>query len=278
MDGYVLPAFGERDIRTIKRVDLQMFFNDVGKGLKTSSVAKMKIVLSGVFRLAMADELLLLNPCTFVRLPRADRVLKTALSMEELKLLLDSSHSPVKPFVILAGCCGLRLGEAVGVMRGAINRDGVLRVDQQVQQLKGGCTISTKLKTDHSYRDIPLPFSLRKSLLECGQVSDIWICSNSLGGYITPKNVSRELRTACQNAGIGIVTPHELRHTFISLMDNEVEAPRTVVMSLAGHAPQTTTDGYSHEKAEQKLRWMERFWAVLQESAETSMFERVSGD
>lgn len=78
-----------------------------------------------------------------------------------------------------------------------------------------------------------------------------------------PKNITRELRLACVKAEIPVVTPHELRHTFISLMDNEVEAPRTVVMALASHSPQTTTDGYSHVMAEQKLRWMERLWTQM---------------
>ncbi len=57
-----------------------------------------------------------------------------------------------------------------------------------------------------------------------------------------------------------VVTPHELRHTFISLVDSEIEAPRTVVMSLVGHSPKSTTDGYSHVKNEQKLLWMEILW------------------
>ncbi len=260
MDGYVLPEFGECDIRDLKRPELQQFFNRIGIGLRSSSATKIKIVLSGIFRLAMADEVIASNPVAFVRLPEPDRVVKTALTLEELSKLIGSSHPLVKPFVILAGCCGLRLGEGVGVTMNAISKARVLSVCQQIQQHKGGCIISEKLKTEHSFREIPLPKAMLESLLNCGQTSDIWICSDSLGGYVKPKNITRELRIACERAGVPFVTPHELRHTFISLMDNEVEAPRTVVMSLVGHSPKSTTDGYSHVKIEQKLRWMERFW------------------
>lgn len=270
MDKYVLPDFGERDIRVIKRPELLIFFNKVGRSLKASTVARMKIVLSGVFRLAMADEVIVTNPVQFVRLPEPDRVVKTALTFEELNRLITTAQPLAKPFVILAGGCGLRLGEAVGVTRKAISKAGVLTVSQQVQQMKRGCVISPKLKTEHSYRDVPLPEPLREMLHSCEQVSDIWICSDSKGGYVKPKNITRELRIACERAEVPVVSPHELRHTFISLMDNEVEAPRTVVMALAGHAPQSTTDGYSHVKMEQKLRWMERYWERLTSVETTS--------
>jgi integrase len=272
MDKYILPELGEKDIRELKRAELQRFFNSIGTALKASSLAKIKIVLSGILRLALADEIIATNPLTFVRLPEPDPVEKTSLSFEELKALLDHSGLLIRPFIILAGCAGLRLGEAVGVTRGAISKDGVLSVRQQVQQLKGGCETSQKLKTEHSRREIPLPVSMREALHSCEQVSDIWICSDSKGGYVRPKNITRELQIACKKAEIPRVSPHELRHTFISLMDNEVEAPRTVVMALAGHAAQSTTDGYSHVKTEQKLRWMERFWQRVESARSPEMW------
>lgn len=260
MDKYVLPELGSRDIRELKRPELQLFFNGLGTNMKASSAGKVKIVLSGILRLAMADEIIATNPLTFVRLAPKDAVEKTALSFDELRALITASSALVRPFVMLAGCAGLRLGEAVGVTRSAISKDGVLSVCQQVLQLKGRCEVSQSLKTANSRRDIPLPAEFLKELLGCGQASGIWVCSDSKGGYVRPKNITRELKTACTRAEMPVVSPHELRHTFISLMDNEVEAPRTVVMALAGHSARSTTDGYSHVKIEQKRRWMERFW------------------
>lgn len=260
MDRHVLPEFGHRDIRELKRAELQRFFNSLGPSMKATSIGKVKIVFSGVLRLAMADELIVSNPLSFVRLAPVEAVEKVALTQSELKALIAESGPLLRPFVLLAGCAGLRLGEALGVTRAAISKDGVMLVRQQVLQLKGRCEVSTSLKTMHSRRDIPLPPGLMEALLDSGQVSDIWVCSDSVGGYVRPKNITRELNAACMKAGVPRVSPHELRHTFISLMDNEVEAPRTVVMALAGHAAKTTTDGYSHVKNEQKRRWMQRLW------------------
>ncbi|MBS1712967.1 MAG: site-specific integrase [Armatimonadetes bacterium] len=263
MDKYVVPEFGHRDLRELKRPELQLFFNGLGKDMKASSVGKVKIVLSGILRLAMADEIIVSNPLAFVRLAPKDAVEKTALTFDELRALIAAAGPLVRPFVVLAGCAGLRLGEALGVTRAACSKDAVLSVRQQVLQLKGRCEVSQSLKTSNSRRDIPLSEGMLEVLLNAGQVSGIWVCSDSKGGYVRPKNITRELTAACTKAEVPRVSPHELRHTFISLMDNEVEAPRTVVMALAGHSARSTTDGYSHVKIEQKRRWMERFWDHL---------------
>lgn len=261
MDRYVLPRFGDHDIREIKRAELQQFFNDLAVTLKPTTVSKMKIVFSGVLRLAIADELIQSNPSEFVRLREPRREEKTVLTLDELRRLIEASPEVIRPFVLLTGCCGLRRGEALGVTKGAISRGGVLSIRQQVQQLRGGAVVSPKLKTENSYREIPLPSGLLNQLLGFNSGSSIWVCSDSnSGGFLRPTLILKKLTEACTIAKVPRVSPHELRHTFISLMDNDIEAPRTVVMALAGHAPQSTTDGYSHVKIEQKIRWMNRFW------------------
>lgn len=65
---------------------------------------------------------------------------------------------------------------------------------------------------------------------------------------------------AWERAGIGRVTPHELRHTFISLMENEIEAPRTVVEELSGKSKGKGVGAYSKAAMSRKLAWMEKFW------------------
>ena len=46
----------------------------------------------------------------------------------------------------------------------------------------------------------------------------------------------------------------------------------TVVMAIAGHAPQTTTDGYSHVKNDQKLKWMSRYWGQVSTACSPEMW------
>jgi integrase len=258
MDKFVIPEFGTMALTDIDRVSAQRFFNRISKNLAPSSVQKIKIVFSGVLNLAEDDELIPKNPLRRVRIQPVNDPCKRALTYAEARALIEASHDLAKPFIIL-GLCGLRLGEALGVTRSAIV-DGTLFVTQQVLQPKGGCVVTKTLKTPQSQRMIPLPEGLVKMLLDCNQVSGIYVCSNTKGGYLTPNNVTREMAKAVENAGIGKVTPHELRHTFISLLENELEVPPAVVASLAGKKGEGITAGYSHSHKAQLLKAMTRHW------------------
>ncbi|MBX3114396.1 MAG: hypothetical protein KF836_07495 [Fimbriimonadaceae bacterium] len=57
-----------------------------------------------------------------------------------------------------------------------------------------------------------------------------------------------------------VVGPHALRHTFISLLENEHECPPSIVAELSGKAKQGNTANYSHAHMEQKRKWMQMLW------------------
>lgn len=259
MDKYVLPTFRNRDMGEITRGELQAFFNKLGKTLQPSSLNRVRIVMSGVFNLAEADDQIPKNLVRHVRLPSIQRPTKTALSAEDLRTLIHAAPMRIKPFIILTGPCGLRAGEALGVTRHNV-KDGVLNIEQQVLQPKGGCKVTPRLKSPQSRRSVPLPKPLETMLLDCEQVSHIWVCSDSAGGFLTPNNASRELAEAVELAEIPRVTPHELRHTFISLLENDLECPPAIVASLAGKRYQAVTAAYSHVTPKQLARWMGKLW------------------
>ncbi len=104
------------------------------------------------------------------------------------------------------------------------------------------------------------PSQLTREVLQCCRLaSKRWVCFDTKGDYFEPKNVARELKIACEKAGVKVVSPHDLRHTFISLMDNEVRAPRMVTMAIVGHPAKTMTDGYSHVTNQQIFEWLEKY-------------------
>ena len=264
MDGYVLPKLGKMPIADIKRKELQAFFNQLQRDprLGLSSIHRIKIVLSGVLNLAVGDEVMGANFAKYVRLPAAPDPDKRSLTFAECKTLIDGAHDLARPYVLL-GLCGLRPGERLGVTRSHMK--DCIEVRQQVLQPKGGCIVTTTLKTPQSRRDVPIPASLRSAILNAGQVSGVWVCSNSKGGYLTPNNADRELRIALKASGFadGYITPHELRHTFISLLENELEIPPAVVCALAGKRDDRHAADYSHTHRTQLEKAMERYWTEI---------------
>ncbi len=270
MDKHVLPVFGNREMDSITRAELQRFFNQLGTEMKASTLKGIKIIMSGIFNLAEADEVIPRNHVRNVRLPSPQASNKTALSPEELWALLQASDDRLRPYILLTGFCGLRAGEALAVTRGAI-KGGVLCVSQQLLQPKGGCKITTSLKTPQSKRDIPLPQALEGMILNSGQVSAVYVCSDKKGGYLTPNNAARDLEVAVGLAGIPRVTPHELRHTFISILENDLECPTAIVAALAGKSNKSVTAAYNHTARRQMVKWMDKFWERTSTSLTTKL-------
>lgn len=91
-----------------------------------------------------------------------------------------------------------------------------------------------------------------------------------MGGYLTPNNATREMKDALSRTEIGKVTPHELRHTFISLMLNDLECPIHIVQELVGHSKKGVTGGYSKSNIAQKRKWMDRYWKSISDNYENS--------
>ena len=256
MDKHFLPKIGHLELTAVTRPMLQEIFNEM-TALSVKSRQLYKIVLNCVFNLALIDGKIPSNPCAFVRLPQPTPSRKRALSFEELHQLIEHSHTLIKPVVLLAGCCGLRRGEFLGLTKANISADNILSVDQQIRYDGNKMERTSTLKTPNSRRAFPIPAALADRL-RAGD--SMHVCPDSIGGVLRPGNVSRELAIACKRAGIETVTAHELRHTFISLMENELEAPRRVAQSIAGHKGREVTDIYSHTQRTQMLKWMTIYW------------------
>lgn len=172
----------------------------------------------------------------------------------------------------------MRIGEACAPSWAEVEGN-TLKVRHQILQPKGGAIRTAKLKTPQSRRDIPMPKEMMDRLRNAGQVSGIYITSDSKGGYLTPNNATRELTEACERAGLGnyierkgkkvfvpLVSPHELRHTFTSLMENELEAPPAIVACLLGRKYEGLNAGYSHTHEKQLAKWMEKYWVRMSTS------------
>ena len=126
---------------------------------------------------------------------------------------------------------GLRRGEALGLRWTDFDRKtGVLRILRQLKR-EGTRLVTTDTKTSLSRRAVNLPDPMLKTLLshevrqadEKGRLGDTWIDSgyiftSSIGTPIDPRNLYREFRAICRNAGLGDWHPHELRHSAASLM------------------------------------------------------------
>jgi integrase len=252
----------------LNRAKLQQHFNKlIAKGdLNSSSVAKVKIVLSAILNLAVDDELIAKNPAARIRIPRGAPPNKKALGFQDLHRLIFSAEGALQNALILMAY-SLNIGEACGAKRSHIS-NGCFNVRQQIVQDKGGAQTKDVLKHDNRYRDIPLPKEVEQLLLQ--NAPGIFLVQSVDGPPKLPNNVHRELDELIERIGIPRVTPHELRHTFISLMENELEAPYPVVCALSGKSNRRRTADYNHVSPKRLRAWSEKYWAELMSAGLTN--------
>ena len=270
-DGYIGDKWGGLDMDKITRREVQSWLISlvlpVGT-LKSSTVRRIKIVLSNILNMAIEDGLVETNPVTTTRLPADAEPEKTALTLRECKLLIDRTPTYLKPTVLMM-LCGLRIGEACAPDRASLvqkfGKSG-LEVSSQVLQPKGGAVRSLKLKTVQSKRFVPLPAEWFDVISKTKRENDNWLSCNADGGFLLPTNLSRELKSIVEIAKIPPVSPHELRHTFISILENELEAPTAIVARLAGRKHAGSTAGYSHTHVDQLARWMDKYAEAIKAS------------
>jgi integrase len=251
---YIGPEFGTRQIPSITRREVQEFFNSLSAlpNLGPASLSAIKVVFSAMMNLAVDHEIIQANPVSRAKIPPAPPSRITVLAPHELKALYWASEGSLRRFVVLAGFLGLRIGEAHGMTRAKL-RNHSLIVDQQ--KCRDG-VVRDRLKTPQSHRTIPLPLEIEKAL----EGSGVSLVEGGLAW--TPKLLKR----LCQKAGVPEVSPHELRHTFISLMENELAVPPAIVARLAGKRNMGVTAGYSHVSDAQARMWLSKLWETVMES------------
>ena len=116
---HVLPAFGDRNLRAIQPVELQMFLNRF-RGRSKSQITNVLSVLNGVYSAALTDRLVARNPMQGIRRPEdTPPAEKRALTEEERKRFrtLFSTH-PHGLYLAMMFFTGMRAGGGAGASVG----------------------------------------------------------------------------------------------------------------------------------------------------------------
>ena len=174
---------------------------------------------------------------------------KKALTQIELKdLLKKSKNIKYKTMFALAGMCGLRLGEMLGLTWDKIDFiNNTVTIDKQWKNKSDGTVGFGVLKTKNSYRTVPLPKEVKNILLEYRNYYPIDI-SNRVIPYKCIAGITQMLKNYAKKIGFNF-SIHELRHTYATtLIANNVDFKTTA--ALMGHDVEQTMKTYSHVTSE----------------------------
>ena len=244
---HILPRWGAVPMSAVTAEAIQEWVSHLSANVSPASVRKIIGVLSGILDTAIRMGRLTDNPCHRVSLPRAAMARRRYLSIEQVEALADAAGPEHALIVRVLAYCGLRWGE-MAALRGASVDLGRrrLRVEESVTDV-GGHLVFSEPKT-HQRRSVPWPDFLDAEFVALVALrrDDELLFHSSTGSPLRVGNARRSWwDRACENAGIGALTPHELRHTAASLA---VSAGASVlaVQRMLGHAkPSMTLDVYA---------------------------------
>jgi integrase len=261
MDNHVLPHFGRMPIENINRMMVKKFLmGKIKDGLSQSTVAHMKSCLSGVFSIAVDDEVLSGNPSHGLgKIFRARNLNEDVNPLTQLELvdLMEAfqEHMPEHyPMALTLARTGMRLGEVLALKWEDVDFDErSIKVRRTYARGKIGPPKNGKSRTVDMSRQLTKVLQNHRlqqkhHALKFGWRSvPKWVFVNSVGKPLDINHWRRRVfYRVLKEAGIKKMRVHDLRHTYASLLIQGGESLAYVRDQMGHHSIKVTVDIYGH--------------------------------
>jgi integrase len=267
---HILPAFGDRQIGSIRRSEIQGFVKDLSLKLQPSTVEVVYRHLASIFRSAVYDRLIAVTPCDRIALPKIEVKRVMPLETAHVLALTNAIADRYKAMITLAAGTGMRQGECFGLTLPNVDFPRRrLHVVQQLQCIQNHPLYLCPPKTPASVRTIPLPDVVLTALMEHLDKypvggEDEFVFSNHYGEPIRRTRFSDVWRKAARAAQLPKgASFHSLRHYYASLLIRHGESVKTVQARLGHASAAETLDTYSHLWPDSEDRTRDAVDAVL---------------
>ncbi len=279
---YVNPHLGSRALPTLTTQDVETMMNSLASsGRSPRTIQAARNALSRLLSDARRDglvEAIVTTDASHVRRVLSDDVgpMSKALEPEQVKRLFEvATGTRWEPILAVLALLGLRRGEALGLTWSDVDLEAnIITIRHSLARV----TVETRshlvlgpTKTRSSRRPLALPPVLTTLLrswrteqsrqrLKAGQHWGAgWaeaglVFTTPLGTPIDPDNLRHALDKLGQQAGIGHVHPHQLRHSVASVLIANGHTPPEVAKMLGHSSPSITLNYYAHAFDEASVR------------------------
>lgn len=244
---HIKPVYGDKRIDRISTMELQKWFNGLGKKYSRETLLKIKNVMSPVFDAAVEDEIITRNPLASKRLSISGKetVSHKAIpkeKMAEIRNGLGELDWREKAMGGLLAYTGMRYEEVLGLKWEDISdewitvRRAVVHPNRNMPEVK-------KPKTKTSERQIPLVKEL-KELLGKGQKHGYLLAASKDKKRETPMSYTEARRVfekIRKRFDIEEYSAHDFRDTCATEW-REKGIPLDVIARMLGHSKTETTE------------------------------------
>jgi integrase len=263
MNIYAIPRIGDINLSKLTSRDLQKLYRDLqengrvhttaksGKGLSSTTVRSLHLMLHCAFERAVKERLIQRNPTDDCVAPKVRKVEMNVLSLKGIKVYLKAAaQQDALPMFYLELVSGLRKGELVALLWSDVDTaHNTISVSKQyVRNPNGECVLSQP-KTENSIRLVSVPQEAIDLLItEHNKHPDspYLFPSPIIWGMYHPDSVVNIHKKILKDAGLEHFKFHELRHIFaITALQNGVDV-KTVSAMLGHYDAGFTLRTYTH--------------------------------
>lgn len=247
-DKYLKPRIGHLRVPDVRRRDVQALVDELrAEGLAASTVHNKLDVLRVVFRRAVRDEIVAVDPTDNLELPAVRGRRERVESPERAGALLESLPESERAAWSVAFYCGLRVGELRALRWADVDLSaGTIHVRRGWDDQEG----EIALKSDAGRRRVPLVGMVRRELvrhkLATGRDGDDLVFGRTATAAFVRSTLRARALRSWTAAGLDPLTPHEARHTCASYLIAAGLNPKQV-QTYIGHSDiRTTYNVYGH--------------------------------
>jgi len=245
IEGHIIPAIGEHKLAGLKPIHLQRFYNsEHEKNYSGKTILQEHHILHRAFRKAIVDGLIIRNPCDGVDPPQVEEFNPVIYTEKQYKTLLNKLKGhKMETVILLAGMCGLRRGELLGLTWNDIDfKTGIVRIERNVVATsKGPETKDPKSRT--STRTVTIPSKIIPRLKKLRQAGKVYARED--GKDYHPGSLSKRFSDFLTDNKLPHIRLHDLRHFNATMMLRHGVTEREASARL-GHSDLLMTKKYQH--------------------------------
>ena len=240
----IVDYFGDSYIKKISASDISLFLETmVSEQFSTKTIKDETSILKMIFKFAAVKKYITENVMQYINPPKGQpKKERQALTNDEMKIIennIDKEFGLLAYFLLYSG---LRRGEVLALEWEDIDfKDSCIKVTKSVEFI--GCSPRLKSpKTSAGKRIVPMIDRLKKVL---NKRKATGIVFNQDGHYMNSSYFERHWKKYKNETGL-TVSPHQLRHTFATLL-YEWDISDKDTQEILGHSDISTTRNiYTH--------------------------------
>ncbi|WP_281532558.1 tyrosine-type recombinase/integrase [Anaerocolumna aminovalerica] len=287
---YIKPFIGKMKLQDVKSMHVQRIYNELKKEeFSRGTIEVAATVLSGMFKQAYKNELIVKNPVPLATLPKIedeDEIVR-AMTLEEQNLFTEyAKESWIYPLVITALFTGMRSGELRGIKWKDVDfKKKEIHIRKTLVYLNKEYSLEPP-KTKSSKRDIPMLDNVYQLLKEHKKqqlerkllLGEQWKTKKGMEDLVFPSDTGNPLNRdrlkvqvnkivdAINGDGTEFqhITPHYWRHSFATRCIEQGMQPK-VLQKILGHSKLSQTmDLYAHVMPSTKEQEMQKLLKIAQ--------------